>query len=112
MDAVVATHPFHTLFFPSFHCAFPNSRCETQKNPRSKPRSPLFPLSRRVFPNSRPQAPGPDPRIRYFGTPRHMRVQTEIPWAGETMANAKEWEPDVTMALPEGTEYDDPKPPR
>jgi hypothetical protein len=26
LDAVVATHPFHTLFFPSFYRAFPNAR--------------------------------------------------------------------------------------
>jgi hypothetical protein len=41
LDAVVATHPFHTLFFPSFYRAFPNARYalkpEMLKTPNPKP---------------------------------------------------------------------------
>src|SRR3989338_2874866 len=44
IEAVVATHPFHTLAFPDFYKNYPN-------------------------------AP-------YYGTPRHLRNQKDIPWAG------------------------------
>ncbi len=44
IEAVVATHPFHTMYFPSFYNLYPN--------------------------------------VKYYGTPRHIRNQPSIPWAG------------------------------
>jgi len=74
IEAVVATHPFHTLAFPGFHKAFPN--------------------------------------IPYYGTPRHIRKQPEIPWVGDVSKDEvlKKWEPDVYMRIPEGSEFVAPVP--
>lgn len=42
IEAVIATHPFHTLYFKEFYDAYPNAK--------------------------------------YYGTPRHMKKITDIPW--------------------------------
>ncbi|CAF3834203.1 unnamed protein product [Rotaria magnacalcarata] len=44
IEAVVGTHPFHTLSFPAFYQTYP--------------------------------------KANYYGTPRHLRRITEIPWKG------------------------------
>jgi hypothetical protein len=72
IEAVVGSHPFHTLAFPTFYNCYPNSP--------------------------------------YYGTPRHLRKLTEIPWTGSIKDNLKKWEPDVQMRIPEGAEFDDPQP--
>jgi len=66
IEAVVATHPFHTLSFPAFYQLYP--------------------------------------KAAYYGTPRHLRRLTEIPWAGnlDDCNVRKKWEPDVEMRIPEG----------
>jgi hypothetical protein len=66
IDAVVATHPFHTLSIPAFYQAYP--------------------------------------KAAYYGTPRHLRRLTEIPWKGDLddCNIRKKWEPDVEMRIPAG----------
>ena len=66
IEAVVATHPFHTLAFPAFYQYYP--------------------------------------KAAYYGTPRHLRRLTDIPWAGDLddCNVRKKWEPDVYMRIPAG----------
>jgi hypothetical protein len=66
IEAVLATHPFHTLAFPPFFQAYPN--------------------------------------VPYFGTPRHLRIQPQIPWAGNLndCATRNKWSPEVEMRIPDG----------
>lgn len=66
IEAVVATHPFHTLSFPAFYQLYP--------------------------------------KAAYYGTPRHLRRITDIPWAGnlDDCNVRKKWEPDVEMRIPAG----------
>ncbi|KAJ3022643.1 UNVERIFIED_CONTAM: hypothetical protein HDU68_009017 [Siphonaria sp. JEL0065] len=49
---------------------------------------------------------------KMFGTPRHLRMFPEIPWAGSTADEQvhKLWEPEVSMRIPAGCEFNDPKP--
>ncbi|KAJ3213888.1 hypothetical protein HDU67_002342 [Dinochytrium kinnereticum] len=76
MDAVLGTHPFHTMFFPAFHEAYPD--------------------------------------VKYYGTPRHLRNITGIPWEGDL--NDEEvralWEPEIEMRIPAGSEFVNPLPER
>jgi len=72
IEAVVATHPFHTLAFPGFYKAYPN--------------------------------------VPYYGTPRHLRNLTDIPWAGEISQHLNDWAPDIVMSIPAGAEYVNPQP--
>jgi hypothetical protein len=74
-DAVIATHPYHTVFFRPFYNAYPNTR--------------------------------------YYGTPRHLRTISEIPWAGNVNDEytRKQWEPDLEMRIPAGSEFVNPLPP-
>jgi len=74
IDAIVATHPFHTLAFPGFYQGYPN-------------------------------AP-------YYGTPRHLKRQPDIPWVGDVndLAVRKKWEPEVYMRIPAGAEFIAPVP--
>ncbi|EFC44062.1 predicted protein [Naegleria gruberi] len=72
IEAVVATHPFHTLAFPDFY-----------KNYSS---------------------------ASYYGTPRHIRNQKDIPWAGNIMDHLNKWSPDVEMRIPAGAEFVAPVP--
>lgn len=69
IEAVIATHPFHTLAFPAFYQLYP------------KP--------------------------AYYGTPRHLRRLTDIPWKGnlDDCEVRKKWEPDVEMRIPAGCSY-------
>jgi len=72
MEAVIATHPFHTLAFPAFYEAYPI--------------------------------------VPYYGTPRHLNKQPDIPWAGSITENLTKWEPEVYMRIPAGSEFDNPLP--
>jgi len=74
IEAVLATHPFHTLAFPKFYEAYPN--------------------------------------LKYYGTPRHLRVLPQIPWAGELhkCEMRDQFQPDIFMEIPAGAEFVDPRP--
>ena len=74
IEAVLATHPFHTLAFPAFYQLYP--------------------------------------KAAYYGTPRHLRRLTEIPWVGslDDCHLRKKWEPDVYMRIPAGAEFINPQP--
>ncbi|KAJ3118577.1 hypothetical protein HDU96_000529 [Phlyctochytrium bullatum] len=74
IEAVLGTHPFHTVFFPDFYTAYPNAK--------------------------------------YYGSPRHLRKQPEIPWAG-SLDDEKVlslYKPEVDMRIPAGSEFADPQP--
>lgn len=71
---VIATHPFHTMFFEPFHKLYPN-------------------------------AP-------YYGTPRHLRRITSLPWAGSVTDEGflRRWESEgIFMRIPEGAEFVNPE---
>jgi hypothetical protein len=72
IEAVVATHPFHTLYFPAFYAYCPHAA--------------------------------------YYGTPRHLRRQTQIPWAGDVCSTEfhQKWSPEIEMSLPAGAEFANP----
>lgn len=74
MEAVVATHPFHTLAFRGFYKEYPN--------------------------------------VPYYGTPRHLRLLTDIPWAGNLNEcdTRNKWAPAVEMRIPAGAEFVAPVP--
>jgi len=74
IEAVIATHPFHTLAFPGFYEKFPS-------------------------------AP-------YYGTPRHLRVVTQVPWTGciSDPQLMDMWMPDVELRIPAGAEWVSPLP--
>ncbi|CAF2456501.1 unnamed protein product [Rotaria sp. Silwood2] len=74
IEAVIGTHPFHTLSFPAFYQTYP--------------------------------------KASYYGTPRHLRRLTEIPWKGDLNdCNVrKQWEPDIEMRIPAGAEFVNPQP--
>eukprot|EP01124_Arcella_intermedia_P013594 TRINITY_DN2000_c0_g1_i1.p1 TRINITY_DN2000_c0_g1~~TRINITY_DN2000_c0_g1_i1.p1 ORF type:complete len:289 (+),score=37.71 TRINITY_DN2000_c0_g1_i1:82-948(+) len=52
------------------------------------------------------------PKLQYYGTPRHLRKVTQIPWAGslddEEVRN--KWSPEVEMRIPDGAEFVSPEP--
>ena len=66
IEAVIGTHPFHTLAFSTFYESYPNAA--------------------------------------YYGTPRHLRRLTQIPWIGclDDCNVRKKWEPDVELRIPAG----------
>lgn len=72
IEAVIATHPFHTLFFMPFYKLYPN--------------------------------------VQYYGTPRHLRNITALPWAGNIDAPGAlaKWEPDISLRIPDGAEFVNP----
>ena len=74
IEAVLGTHPFHTLAFPAFYQSYPNAH--------------------------------------YYGTPRHLRRLTDIPWKGslDDCHVRKLWEPQVELRIPAGAEFVDPQP--
>ncbi|CAF4418165.1 unnamed protein product [Rotaria magnacalcarata] len=74
IEAVIGTHPFHTLSFPAFYESYPNAA--------------------------------------YYGTPRHLRRLTHIPWIGNLhdCDVRKKWEPDVELRFPAGAEFINPQP--
>ncbi|CAF1310332.1 unnamed protein product [Rotaria sordida] len=74
IEAVIGTHPFHTVSFPAFYQTYPNAA--------------------------------------YYGTPRHLRRLTEIPWRGNLNDRniRKKWKPDIEMRIPAGAEFINPQP--
>jgi len=75
IEAVIATHPFHTTYFPAFYAQFP-------KPP-------------------------------YYGTPRHLRIEPQVPWQTATVwdcAVRQKWLPEVHMRIPRGSEFVAPEP--
>eukprot|EP01111_Echinosteliopsis_oligospora_P016558 TRINITY_DN692_c0_g1_i1.p1 TRINITY_DN692_c0_g1~~TRINITY_DN692_c0_g1_i1.p1 ORF type:complete len:284 (+),score=65.99 TRINITY_DN692_c0_g1_i1:30-881(+) len=73
IEAVVATHPFHTTYFPAFYAAYPD--------------------------------------VPFYGTPRHLRIEPSIPWAGNvTDPSVRTKWSEVQMRIPTGAEFIDPQP--
>jgi len=74
IDAVYATHPFHTLFFPAFYKQFPN--------------------------------------VPYYGTPRHLRIEPQIPWKGSVWdcSVRQRYLPEIHMRIPRGAMFVAPEP--
>lgn len=74
IEAVIATHPFHTMYFNSFYKMYPNAK--------------------------------------YYGTPRHIRNNKNIPWEGdmneESVRNLWE-EQGVSIRIPEGADFVNPE---
>ncbi|CAF0778367.1 unnamed protein product [Adineta steineri] len=52
------------------------------------------------------------PNAKYYGTPRHIRRLTTIPWAGslDDCNIRKKWEPEIEMRIPAGAEFVNPLP--
>lgn len=80
---VINTHPFHTKAIPVFHSQYPSSK-----------------------------------NRRWFGCPRHLKMfpyskMRPIEWAGDlnTCEARSFFEPDISMRIPAGAEFVDPKPP-
>ena len=48
------------------------------------------------------------PKAQYYGTPRHLRRLTQIPWVGslEDYNIRKKWEPEVEMRIPAGEYFE------
>ena len=105
IEAVVATHPFHTLGFEPFFEVYGKNRaagamsdltgrsmsCEVLGVPK-RGMQPLF----------------------WFGTPRHLRRLLSIPWTGDVsdpLILAQWSRRGVEMRLPDGCEFNDPQPP-
>jgi len=74
IEAIIATHPFHTTYFPVFYQAYP--------------------------------------KVPFYGTPRHIKIQPQIPWAGSMYdcANRQRWQPEIHMRIARGSEFEDPQP--
>jgi len=74
MEAIIATHPFHTTYFPVFYKQFPY--------------------------------------VPFYGTPRHLVIEPQIPWAGSMYdcENRQRWLPEVHMRIPRGSEFVNPEP--
>jgi len=70
IEAVVATHPYHTMYFTPFHKLYPSPK--------------------------------------YYGTPRHIRNNKVVPWAGDINDETvrTQWESEgVEIRIPEGAEF-------
>lgn len=50
------------------------------------------------------------PEVPFYGTPRHLRVQPDLNWAGNIQDHLARWEPDVYMRIPAGAEFVQPMP--
>jgi len=74
MEAVIATHPFHTTYFPAFYQLYPT--------------------------------------VPFYGTPRHLRIEPQIPWAGSMWDcdTRQQWLPEVHFRIPRGSEFVAPQP--
>lgn len=73
IEAVIGTHPFHTMYFTSFYKLYPNTK--------------------------------------YYGTPRHLRNNKVVPWAGDMNDEAvrNQWESEgVSIRIPDGADFVNP----
>ncbi|KAJ3017878.1 UNVERIFIED_CONTAM: hypothetical protein HDU68_011432 [Siphonaria sp. JEL0065] len=52
------------------------------------------------------------PHVPFYGTPRHIRVYPDIPWAGSSGDNKvlQRWSGELEMRIPDGCEFDAPLP--
>jgi hypothetical protein len=51
------------------------------------------------------------PNVKYYGTPRHLRMFPSIKWAGDLTKHMKDWENDgIFLKIPYGTEIDPQSP--
>lgn len=73
IEAVIATHPFHTTYFPAFYKLYPQAK--------------------------------------YYGTPRHLRLQPAIKWAGDVSEGSVQrlYEPEIYQRIAEGSEFINPR---
>ena len=46
------------------------------------------------------------PDAKYYGTPRHLRNNKAIPWEGETSASKAQWEPELSLEVTPGLDYE------
>mmetsp|Transcript_30409 Transcript_30409/g.61903 ORF Transcript_30409/g.61903 Transcript_30409/m.61903 type:complete len:974 (+) Transcript_30409:172-3093(+) len=98
IEAVIATHPFHARFFEPFYAVYGGAGLGIQTEKTSRSSTFQQNLS----------------RIKYYGTPRHLRTLPQIPWIGDVSDPAVQrlWVEDgVHMRVPAGTEFVDPQPP-
>lgn len=74
IEAVIATHPFHTTYFPAFYKLYPHPR--------------------------------------YYGTPRHIRIQPDIKWIADISQDSVQrmYEPEICMRVADGSEFCNPSP--
>ncbi|KAJ3094852.1 hypothetical protein HDU97_007524 [Phlyctochytrium planicorne] len=52
------------------------------------------------------------PNVKFYGSPRHLRIFPDVPWAGDLNEEStrKLWEPEVEMRIPAGSEFVNPLP--
>ena len=84
LEAVIASHPFHTKGFQFF------------------------------FEEYSPSSPGQTSEIQWISTPRHVKRLPQIPFAGDVSDPSilRRWETDgVFIRIPDGTAFVDPTPP-
>ena len=75
IEAVIATHNYHTIFFPAFYKLYPH--------------------------------------CKYYGTPRHLKIQPEIPWSDQLYSQEslnQFSQLGVEMRIPDGSDYISPLP--
>jgi hypothetical protein len=69
IEAVIGTHPFHTLYFNQFYKWYP--------------------------------------KAKYYGTPRHLRLLTDVPWTGDITQNLQLYDTEeIFMRIPDGSDID------
>eukprot|EP00615_Pteridomonas_danica_P012264 CAMPEP_0114331636 /NCGR_PEP_ID=MMETSP0101-20121206/2544_1 /TAXON_ID=38822 ORGANISM="Pteridomonas danica, Strain PT" /NCGR_SAMPLE_ID=MMETSP0101 /ASSEMBLY_ACC=CAM_ASM_000211 /LENGTH=579 /DNA_ID=CAMNT_0001462035 /DNA_START=18 /DNA_END=1758 /DNA_ORIENTATION=+ len=107
IEAVVATHPFHTLGFEPFYNVYGGKG--------------NIPITETASPSSSGGAGGGggggdvDVYPKWYGTPRHLRRINQIPWTAsvtDCRGVMSYWEADgIFMRIPDGGEFANPKPP-
>jgi hypothetical protein len=114
MEAVVATHPFHTLGFGPFYSVY-GGKGEPPKNINTTDST-----AAAASPDSSGggggggSSSGVSAYPKWYGTPRHVGRLNTIPWTASVIdcGVMKLWESDgVFMRIPEGAEFNNPKPP-
>lgn len=88
IEAVLATHPFHTLYFPPFHKIYPkvagwvvpddNDVRDLHGGCRECPAVGGWLVVRWL-------------QAAYYGTPRHLSIQPDLPWAGPITDVLDKW---------------------
>ena len=112
LEAVVATHPFHTLGFPPFFQAYGAPSASAATASTSAPPAAAAPAAPAPPAGGAAAAVAEGPM--WFGTPRHLRRFPEVPWAGSVAdpeVQGRWRRRGVELRLPAGCEFDDPKPP-
>jgi len=50
------------------------------------------------------------PDVPFYGTPRHLRTQPQIPWKDDITKHLNDWNPDIELRIPAGAEWVAPVP--